>query len=1345
MCQDLEPNVCSFTSRFTLLHIFVDVSFCRMDTSNDSTDAANAEGGGSDQTHAGLSPSRELLRNPLSRSPIGSTAEKTTPPPTKDGGEEKREQVPHEDGERSGESFDEEENKVEMEDEPGHTSAELQRAEETKNPDDGIIKPEVEGEEERDEECIVDHTPDSSTAEDTGGEKVVAPNEAVEQEEEEAGTALKPGLCKSHEEDPSEDPSGEGYPMEVENECRRKEEGCTGETVGLQTEETTRESDNSAESQTQGFAGEEGAEAVTEDKQEDVTTQEEEDELESTTDEAQGGHSPGKTPSGEDQTEAGPTDAEKDSKPFNVPVNLPGEMAVAPSGPVSSSSVSPPSLTTLSSPPQVTSSSVVSDSSSTSTHSPPPDPITDSSSLHSPTPHPPSLTSPPSLASPPPSNIDSAPPSLPLATLQSPTDTVLPRPTSTPPPHATSHPSPLSPSSQIPTITPLQLHSPKVTPTSLNAPTVNPPTVTTLPEPPSTTIESPQLSLTLASSTPLPTPSDPTSSNASKVIRTLQTGQTLTHIHSTTPGDTIITDGRSISTDSSIGKEEVERVGGLEETTEQERGEDANESMKNDVEMVGETNGVAGTEEGGRVGGEEEEGMDVEVGEEENRKTDAVVLQSPHETTAPEDTGRGEEDMEVDGHAETDLASSSSVEDKNAESMCGPKDTAEVAGEDNSTITDDSHYEGAEDDSRVIGDSQSESLSAVTPVQGEEVSDVETGPVEEEQVDDSSAVPLGLQPPVGGVTIDDSSAGPLGLQPPVGDVTVDDVENDNQNKVDSVDGASSPASSIEQENDEQEKDKAGGSEERDNEDKPAVGGTLSATPPQSPLDSGPSIANPGQTPEKAPETPVEDVGEDGASHAESDTQTVEAQSSTGTVNPVQSSRQSSGERVSVRTLRRRASDSSSPSQVSSHGVSPPVRLRRKSSDVPCPQSGTADTVSLPVSEAEANPEPTQTPPSTVFPSISTALAETNPSTKPSLTVFGSQVHQTPPAGPETTPTPQVQSSVEPSSSPQGSKAQLQLVPTHAVSSTSNTVGTGAQKPTDTTPAVVVSTAKTTVHVSPSISTSLSPSVSAAPPAQTATAPQLPPGYQPVIQVTPSGPVVTLIHTSQLKLASLQLSQQAAAAALAAVAENKKAGAIIPPSPAGPTGKAVTSKFESPEKRPVLTGGRPETLQRGSGTSPLTSVQRIAVPKPQTFESMQAVRIHPEQRDLPEVAGVGSQTEPTTAGGGGEGASSSQSDTPQSSQLKIPIAAVSSLSSPLLLSRSQVNHEANSEKVSPQQLSAPVAHVPVVQRAGLEERAEGGGRKEAESEGTEGNRVDGVKIAEKLMVQKAEILGSCESL
>jgi hypothetical protein len=143
----------------------------RMDTSNDSTDAANAEGGGSDQTHTGLSPSRELLRNPLSRSPIGSTTEKTTPPPTKDGGEEKREQVPHEDGERSRESFDEEENKVEMEDEPGHTSAELQRAEETKNPDDGISKPEVEGEKERDEECIVDHITDSSTAEDTGGEK----------------------------------------------------------------------------------------------------------------------------------------------------------------------------------------------------------------------------------------------------------------------------------------------------------------------------------------------------------------------------------------------------------------------------------------------------------------------------------------------------------------------------------------------------------------------------------------------------------------------------------------------------------------------------------------------------------------------------------------------------------------------------------------------------------------------------------------------------------------------------------------------------------------------------------------------------------------------------------------------------------------------------------------------------------------------------------------------------------------------------------------------------------------------------------------------------------------------
>ena len=1286
---------------------------CRMDsgaTSNDSTestDAATAEGGGSNQTHAGLSSSRELLRNPLPRSAIGSTAEKTTPPLTKDGGEEKCEQVPHKDGERSGEGFDEKENKVGKEDEPSNTSAELQQAEETKNPDDGISKPDAEGEEERDEECIVDHIPDSSTAKDNSSEKVVTPDEAVEQEGEVTGTVLEPGLCKSH----VEDPSGEGYPMEAENECQKKEEGCTGETVSLQTEGIVRESDSSAESQTRGVAGEE---AVMEDNPEYVTAQEGEDKLEPTMDEAQGGHSPGKTPSGENQTEARPTYTEKDSKPFDVAVDLPGEMAVEPAGPVSSSSASPPSLTT---PPQVTSPSVDQSSTLTSAHSPPPDPIT-ASSLHSPTPHSPSLTSPPSLASPPSSNIDSAPPSLPLATLQSSTDTALP-PTSTQPPHATSHPSPLSPSSQIPTITSPQPHSPKLTPTALHEPTIHPSTVTTLPEPASTTIESPQQSLTPTSSTP-PAPPNATSSNASTAIHTLQTGQTLAHIHSATTGDTIKTGGRSISTDSSIGEEVVERVGGLEEMTEQERGEAANESMRNDVEMDGETNGVTGTEEDERVGTEEEEGMDMEVGEEETIETDADVFQSPHETAAPEETRRGEEGMEVDGHAETNLASSSSVEDKNAESVCGPKDSAEGA-EDNLTITDDSHYEGAEDNSKVIDDSQSESLFAVTPVQGGEVSDVERGPVEEERVDDSSA-------------------GPLALQPPMGDATVEDVENDNQ-KVDSVDGASShplPASSIEQENDEQEKDKAGGSEERDNEEKPAspaVGGTPSATPlppPQSPLDSGPSIANPPPKPENASETPVEDVSEE-----RRNTQTVVAQSST---SPVQSLRQSSGERASVRTLRRRASDSSWPSQVSSHGVSPPVRLRRKSSDIPCPQSGTADT------EADTNLEATHTPPSsqTVFPSISTALAGTNPSTKPSLTVFGSQVHQTPPTGPETTPTPQVQSSVELSSSAQASKAQPQLAPTHAENSTTNTVGTGAQKPTDTTPAVVVSTAKTTVHVSPSASTSPSPSVSAAPLATTATVPQLPPGYQPVIQVTPSGPVVTLIHTSQLKLASLQLSQQAAVAAFAAAAEKEKVGASISPSPARPTGEeAVASKFESPEKRQVLTGGRPETLQQGSGTSPLTSVQRIAVPKPQTYESTQAVRIHPEQRALSAVAGVGSQTEPTTAGGGGGGTSSSQSDTPQLSQLTI--AAVSSLSSPLLLLRSEVNHEANWEKVVPQQLSAPVAHVPVVRRAGSAERAEGGGRKEAESEGTEENRAGGVKMAEKLMVQKAEILGSCESL
>ena len=245
--------------------------------------------------------------------------------------------------------------------------------------------------------------------------------------------------------------------------------------------------------------------------------------------------------------------------------------------------------------------------------------------------------------------------------------------------------------------------------------------------------------------------------------------------------------------------------------------------------------------------------------------------------------------------------------------------------------------------------------------------------------------------------------------------------------------------------------------------------------------------------------------------------------------------------------------------------------------------------------------------------------------------------------------------------------------------------------------------------------------------------QFPAGYQPVIQVTPSGTIMTLVPTSQLKLASMQLSQQASTAAAA----EKKKMAASSSSGIRPTAVAGMTKFDLSERKRALNMVHPDLL-KVFGKPHFTSVQRMAVPKPQTLESTEMRKITSQQTDLPAVAAVASQTEPTTPGKVSSVADTAQ---PSTQGFKLSITTVSSSSSSSSSSPSSSSSSSrgvldggveSSDKS--RQLSAPVARVPVV--VGSTE----GERREA---GPERAQLGGAKTAEKLMVQKAEILGACE--
>ena len=225
-------------------------------------------------------------------------------------------------------------------------------------------------------------------------------------------------------------------------------------------------------------------------------------------------------------------------------------------------------------------------------------------------------------------------------------------------------------------------------------------------------------------------------------------------------------------------------------------------------------------------------------------------------------------------------------------------------------------------------------------------------------------------------------------------------------------------------------------------------------------------------------------------------------------------------------------------------------------------------------------------------------------------------------------------------------------------------------------------------------------------------------FQPVIQVTPSGPVMTLVPTAQLQMASLQLSQGTENLA-------RKKATNMP----AHVSEAGTLKFGSMEKkrRAIV---HPEAIQ-ATITAQMPSIQKISVPKPQTLESTQVIKCHLEPTN------IASQTESTKP---------SQLAEPTKLPHQVELATSSSQLTP---TTTATKHQHSSQSVLTQatslqssaagksQLSAPVARVPVVQSTGTAEEV-------GEREGMgDGEMQVGGKIAEKLMVQKAEILGAGE--
>ena len=218
-------------------------------------------------------------------------------------------------------------------------------------------------------------------------------------------------------------------------------------------------------------------------------------------------------------------------------------------------------------------------------------------------------------------------------------------------------------------------------------------------------------------------------------------------------------------------------------------------------------------------------------------------------------------------------------------------------------------------------------------------------------------------------------------------------------------------------------------------------------------------------------------------------------------------------------------------------------------------------------------------------------------------------------------------------------------------------------------------------------------------------------YQPVIQVTPSGPVVTLVPTAQLKMASFQQLSQGT--------ERKKATANSP------------SPVRVGEKKRAVV--HPEAV-RTAVIPQLPSIQRMFVPHPQTLESTEVVKCHLEHIN---TEGVASQTEPTTT-------KSSQSE----STKKLPLQQEPTVISSQLKPSTTAKHQHGSQSVVTQGFvslplsavgtSPPVARVPVVQRVGSSEEV---GERGVVNDSSEGDTQAGGKGLEKLKVQKAEILGA----
>ena len=224
------------------------------------------------------------------------------------------------------------------------------------------------------------------------------------------------------------------------------------------------------------------------------------------------------------------------------------------------------------------------------------------------------------------------------------------------------------------------------------------------------------------------------------------------------------------------------------------------------------------------------------------------------------------------------------------------------------------------------------------------------------------------------------------------------------------------------------------------------------------------------------------------------------------------------------------------------------------------------------------------------------------------------------------------------------------------------------------------------------------------------------GFQPLIQVTPSGTIMTLVPTAQLQMAaSLQIQHAAEKSA-----RKKAASSPVKVTESG----AIKFGSAAKKQRSVV---QPEPWR--AAVLPQVSVQKMSVPNAQTFESTQLSNF---QLEPIEIQAVMSQTELTkTSPQSDSGKPPHQAHTPGSSPQLDPTKSASQL---MLVQDTSTNLSATGTAL----VSAPVAHVPVVQRAGS---AEERGEREAGTEVVDMEMQTGAKSAEKLMVQKAEILGA----